>query len=454
MLFPGAIIQGKDVDDFVYVPIIAARSPITLSLPFEGVPSTGESIKITVDDPSKLSNVRQGINNLLKSAITTDTKVPAKFDYVSEQVYRSADKNLTLGVSGSYAKASVNYDFDWETEAYENKILSIYKQVYYTVDVDLPAAPYDLFDASAGVEGLAAALPTGSMPMYVSSVSYGWMALLFIETNYSKDQMDMALDVAYDPNGDLEVELDAGYSAKTILQSSKIQIIVYGGSTAGITANTLTGYSGLLELIEGSKDFGSESPAVPISFRLRHLSDNLIAKIALTEEYTITKKVRLREFVKISVDYFFCTAAFDEDLGDLNMDYWDFIVEVKQGDEQIFFDKVLSSYEKKTIGKGEKWSPGSASTVVMLDMENTNPSAFEFVLSASARDHDPFKDDWATNNKSIFGDKIYVNPQDSFIIFGGGWNMSFEVHYSIQPATYEECQTYEECKKQLDLLTP
>ena len=129
VLFPGAIIQGKDVYDFVYEPIITARSPINLSLSLEGVPTTGKSIKVTVDDPSRLSNVRQGINDLLKSAIEPNTQVPAKFDYVSEQVYSSEERNLALGVSGSYADVSVNSDFNWKSEEYNNKILSIYKQV-------------------------------------------------------------------------------------------------------------------------------------------------------------------------------------------------------------------------------------------------------------------------------------------------------------------------------------
>ena len=455
VLYPGAIIQGRQVYQFVYSPVIVARTPITLSLPLEGVPSTGDSIKITVDDPSRLSNVRQGINTLLKSAILPGTRVPAKFDYVSEQVISSAEKNLVLGVSAAYAGASLKYDFDWKSEENKNKIISIYKQVYYTVDMDLPGAPYDLFHPSLGVAGLAAALPAGSMPMYVSSVSYGWMAVLFIETDFSKDQMDMALDVAYDPAGDLEAKMNFGYSAKNVFQNSKIQIIVYGGSTSGITSDTLKGYSGLLELIQGSKNFGTESPAVPLSFRLRHLANNQIAKIALTEEYTVTKAVRLREYAKISVDHFACTMDSDES-GILDMDAFGFWVKVYQGNNAILDQQIVSwsTGSNVQIKSGTDWYPDKiASTVVMMDMKRFDPAAYKIVLTAEARDIVytlvSIWRDLANGSISISGDQMYSKPSNSFTISYPG-KMTFQVFYTIQPATYEDCLTYPGCKKQLD----
>jgi hypothetical protein len=318
--------------------------------------------------------------------------------------------------------------------------------------VDLPAAPYDLFDPAAGVESVAAALPPGSMPMFVSSVSYGWMAVLFIETDYSKDEMGMALDAAYDPAGNLEAKMSFGYSAKDVLQNSKIQIIVYGGSTSGITSDTLKGYSGLLELIQGSKDFGSNSPAVPLSFRLRHLSNNLIAKIALTEEYTITRKVSLRQFITISADKFACT--WDNDAsGPLDMDRFFFWVKVYQGNNVIAEQKILDWYTsgEHDMRAGNEWLPSKkASTVVLLDLKRFDPSAYKIVLTASARDYDVVgADDWATGSLTIGGDQIYEKPNNFFAVSEPS-NMTFNVFYSIQPATEEECKTYKECQKQLD----
>lgn len=452
VLFPGAIIEGTGIYDFVYRPIIAARTPITLSLSLEGVTTTGKSITTTVGDPSRLSNVRQGINDLLKSSVGPDTKVPARFDYTSEQVYSREERNLALGVSGSYAAVSVDADFNWKSEREKNKILSTYRQVYYTVDVDLPSAPYDFFDPDAGVEGVAEAFPAGSMPVFVSSVSYGWMAVLLIETDFSKEQMDTALAVAYG-GGNMEANLDFGYSTQDVLQSSKIQIIVYGGSTAGITSSTLSGYNGLMELIDGSKEFGSNSPGVPLSYRLRHLSSNLIARMALTEEYTITRAVRLREFVRISVDRFGCT--YDNDAsGPLDMDRFFYTVKVYVGAKQILEHKILNWYTggEHDMKTGESWSPPSnASTVVMLDLSKLDPGSYRVVMTAEARDYDTTSpSDWVRGSKTIGGSDLY-NPTNQFFTITSPDNMSFDVHYTIEPATAVECETYAAC---YDLLHP
>jgi hypothetical protein len=451
VLYPGAIIEGKDVYDFVYSPVITSRTPITLSLSLEGVTTTGSALKKTVDDPSVLSNVRQGVNDLLKGAITPNTIVPARFSYENSQVYSSEERNLSLGVSGSYANVTVDYDFDWSTESKKNRIMSIYKQVYYTVDVDMPQNPYDFFDPSIGVDGLAAALPPGSMPLYVSSVSYGWMAVLFIETDFSKDEVDMALGVAYDDET-FSTELDFGYTVQEVFDSSKIYIVVYGGSTVGITSSTLTGLSGLMELISASKNFGSDSPGIPISYTLRHLSDNLIAKIALTEEYTITRPVKLREFVKISVDKFFCGYA-DDGSGNLDMDRIWAWVNLYRGADHLLKDVYLVAYSHEEDGQqwgyNSVWSPPNAQTVMMLDLERTPISSYNITLSSYVRDWDECDEDsWcanpseaARNSVTINGNMIYKS-MDPLQLYNEG-DFDIYMFYTIEPATYQEYCTYD-----------
>ena len=452
VLYPGAIIHGKDVYDFVYSPVITSRTPITLSLSLEGVPTTGSAIKETVDDPSVLSNVRQGVNNLLKSAITPNTKVPAKFDSKTEQVYSSEMRNLHLGVSGSYAGFSMGYDFDWSTVSKKNRIMSTYKQVYYTVDVDMPEYPWDFFDPSIGVDGLAAKLPPGSMPMYVSSVSYGWMAVLFVETNYEEEVILMALALAY--SGAVDVELGIGYTVKEVLEESSIYILVYGGSTAGITSSTLSGYSGLMELIVGSKDFGADSPGVPISYTLRHLSDNLIAKIALTEEYTITIPTQIREFVKVTVNKFDCQWGDDGIYGKIDMDRLHAWVDLKRGADYLLQDVYIVNYWDSGDGKqwdtGSTWSPPNAQTVMMLDLENYPISSYNITLTAHARDWDECNpngscsnpSEEATNSVTINGNQIFDIVLGYIELYNSS-SFRIWVFYTIEQSTYQEYCTYD-----------
>ena len=76
--------------------------------------------------------------------------------------------------------------FDWGSTTRKNKIIAKYQQLYYTIDMDTPSSPAAVFAASNTLEGLKSAIPPGSCPVYVAGVTYGMMALTFIETDYTE----------------------------------------------------------------------------------------------------------------------------------------------------------------------------------------------------------------------------------------------------------------------------
>jgi hypothetical protein len=317
VIWPGSLVEGNKANDFVYLPISVDRAPITLSISLEGSPATGESITHTVIDP-KLSTVRQGISDLLKTAITGDTRVPAKVDFKYAQMYSQSQMNLFVGADVSYGSGSLDTKFNWDSTTKRNKIVASYKQIYYSIDIDTPKSPSDILAPIMPVSDIETAMPPGSMPLYVSSVSYGMMAFVFIETDYSYERMKWALDAAYD--GIVSGSVDLDMETQQILQNSSIQTVVYGGSTAGLE-ELETGYNGFLNVIKASKDFNSSSPGVPLVYRFRHLADNTLALITLTSQYTLVKPLKLRQRVRVAVDRYVCTMSDDEGPGnDADMD--------------------------------------------------------------------------------------------------------------------------------------
>ncbi|PVX23844.1 MAG: hypothetical protein CW691_09530 [Candidatus Bathyarchaeum sp.] len=308
VIWPGSLVEGTHAHDFVYVPISVDRAPVTLSVSLEGSSATGESITNTVDDP-KLSSIRQGISDLLKSAITEDTHVPARVDFNYEQVYTESQMNIFVGADVSYGAGSLETKFDWNSLTKQNKIIASYKQIYYTIDIDTPGSPADIFDPTMPISDIDSALGTGTKPLYVSSVSYGMMALMFIETDYSFEEMKWALDASY--NAVVSGSVDLDLKTQQIMQSSTIQIVVYGGSTAGLQ-ELETGYNGFLNVISASKDFNARSPGVPLVYRFRHLSDNTLALITLTSQYTLVVPLQLTQTVRVTVDRFVNTLSDDE----------------------------------------------------------------------------------------------------------------------------------------------
>lgn len=443
VIWPGSLVEGTRAHDFVYVPISVDRAPLTLSISLEGSSATGVSIVNTVDDP-KLSSIRQGISDLLKDAITEDTHVPARVDFNYEQVYTQSQMNLFVGADVSYGAGSLETKFDWNSITKQNKIMASYKQIYYTIDIDTPGSPADFFDPTVPISNIEDVILKDSRPIYVSSVSYGMMALMFIETDYSLDEMKWALDAAYDSIVSGSVELDM--KTQQIMQSSTIQIVVYGGSTAGLQ-ELETGYNGFLNVISASKDFNASSPGVPLVYRFRHLSDNTLALITLTSQYTLVVPLRLMQPVRVTVDRFVCTLSDDEGAwNDADMDR--FFVwataynrwsDTETGsiigaeNQPVFSWSTAGDW---TVGVGgifdaTQHKPNSLD--IVYDTEHYDFSKAKLVLKAYAREYDPTSaNEEATVFWEITGEHFLDNDGKHTFALSDYEDFGFTVHITIE----------------------
>jgi hypothetical protein len=443
VIWPGSLVEGNKAHDFVYVPISVERAPVTLSVSLEGSPATGGSITHVVDDPT-LSSIRQGISDVLKDAITGDTRVPAKIDFKYAQVYSESQMNLFVGANVKYGAGSMDTKFNWDSTTKRNKIIASYKQIYYSIDIDTPKSPADILSTTMPVSDIESAFPAGSMPLYVSSVSYGMMAYVFIETDYSFEQMKWALDAAYDGIVSGEVSLDI--STTEVLQNSSIQTVVYGGSTAGLD-ELETGYNGFLNVIKASKDFNSSSPGVPLVYRFRHLSDNTLALITLTSQYTLVKPLRLQQRVRITVDRFVCTLSDDEGPNN-NADMDRFSIwataynrwnDTETGsmigaENQPVF--IWSTSGEWTVGQGgvfdaNKFKPNSLD--ITYDTEHYDFNKARLKLKAYAREYDTTSaNEQATVYWEITGEHFLDNGGKHTFALSDYEDFGFDVHITIE----------------------
>ena len=326
LIWPGNLIEGEGVHDFVYNPITVPRAPITLSVnletstqavleaaleaALEAEPEEPPQAVITqvVDDP-KLSTVRQGISDLLDKAVGPNTHVPARVEFFHEQVFSRSHMNLAIDANVSYGVGSLDTAFDWSSTEEKTRIVAKYKQIYFSIDMDTPQSGAALFPRNISPSVLEAAMPPGCMPMYVAGVSYGLMAIMTIESSYSAKSMNWAMDATY--SGIVDVDVETGLTNEELLQNSSIRIVVYGGSTKGLS-EIETGFEGFTKIIEASKDFTPESPGVPLVYKFRHLRDNTLAAVTLTSQYTLVRPLRIRQPIRITANQFYCEHADDE----------------------------------------------------------------------------------------------------------------------------------------------
>ena len=124
IVWPGNLVRGDQIHNFVYEPINVDRAPVTLSISLESS-STGESITRDVSNP-RLSTVRQGISDLLKDAIVGDTYVPAKVEFNHQQVYNETHMDLYVGADVSYGAGSLSTSFNWQSQTKQTKIVAKY----------------------------------------------------------------------------------------------------------------------------------------------------------------------------------------------------------------------------------------------------------------------------------------------------------------------------------------
>ncbi|MDZ7635848.1 MAG: thiol-activated cytolysin family protein [Bacteroidales bacterium] len=153
-------------------------------------------------------------------------------------------------------------------------------QSYYTLDMDLPDQPSDLF-----AEDVNRALFGSFMPMYVSTVTFGRMALFTIESEFSETEVRAFLSASYaGVGGSVLTEFDQLKSKSTM----KVYILGGSGSAAGATIN---GFEDFKNYIIAGGNYSKTSPGAPISYKLRYIRDNSIGKIVFAASYPIVTAI-------------------------------------------------------------------------------------------------------------------------------------------------------------------
>ncbi len=271
VIYPGAMLLGSSIPTGEYIPINGNRAPITLSISLQNL--SGNPV-IQVNDP-KLSTVREGIKSILDQDVNSAT--PAKISFEIAEVYSEQHLNVALGANYRSAGNSVSSAFNFNQSNYSHKYVLKYLQVYYTIDMDAPTNPSDLFTSSPNIDDFGS-----TAPCYVASMAYGRMVLYTIETNRSATEVNAAFSASFS-SGDGNI--DADYQ-KTI-DESNIKALVIGGSGAS-AAQAINGPAEVYEFISSGGNYSKDSPGAPLSYKLRYIKKGTpVARVVLTSEYNV-----------------------------------------------------------------------------------------------------------------------------------------------------------------------
>ena len=285
VIYPGALVKGESILDGTYTLIPAVRKPITISTSLTG----SGSVSVVVDDP-KLSTVREALNDLMNQEYDVP---PANMGFTIEQAY--SESQLDLSLRASYKSFGVNVDggFDFSNKKIQTRLVAKFIQSYYTLDMDLPSKPSDLFeeDVDQTLFGL-------YMPMYVSTVTFGRMALFTVESELSETEVRSYLNASYAGiNGSVSADFDEFKAHSTM----KVYILGGSGDDAGATIN---GFEDFKNYIQEGGNYSKSSPGAPISYKLRYIRDNSIGKIVFAASYPIVTAIPRTDNIEYDISTF------------------------------------------------------------------------------------------------------------------------------------------------------
>ena len=271
VIFPGALLDGASVTTGEYKPISGHRAPITLSASLTNIKG---SPVVTIEDP-KLSTVREGIKTLLNKEVTGSTVASVNFEI--KQVYSEQQVDVAIGTNYKSAGQKVRASFDFNSNKKKNKFLLKYIQKYYTIDMDPPSVPSDLFKTLPDFKALGAV-----SPVYVASVAYGRMVIYTIETNKSEAEINAAFNASFSSGG---VDVKGEY--KKTLESSTIKALIIGGDGAG-AAQAINSPQDVYTFISEGGNYSKDSPGAPLSYKLRYIKAGTpVARLVMSSEYPI-----------------------------------------------------------------------------------------------------------------------------------------------------------------------
>lgn len=274
VLWVGNLLKAESITDGSYTPIPVDRRPLILSTSLQNI---NGSPKDTLFNPS-LSSYRESMNKMFQQGVNGATAANVSFDIT--EVRAAEEFKLSIGANYGGFWGNVKSSFDWSTAQEMSRYTVTFHQIYYSVDMDIPTSPSDLFLTPPDLNQFGE-----YSPVYVSSIKYGRMGLFTFESSKSSEEVNAALQASFSFFGQ-KGGIDVSAHHKETINSSNIRAFIVGGS--GIYAvQAIQGFEGMKQWILEGGNYSQDSPGVPMAYQLRFLKDNSLAKVVLSSEYTV-----------------------------------------------------------------------------------------------------------------------------------------------------------------------
>lgn len=373
-LWVGGFVQGNEVHNGILNSLgeNIPRKPITITV------ESGASLigNLTIENPSK-ANYSQALNDLLKEK---NVKGAANQRLIVKYAHSKEQAALQMGFSAKWF-ANFSANFETKNNSEEKSIYLLFKQIYFTASTSGLTKASDYFADGYDPNNISHIVKTGNPLCYVASIDYGRMILVKMtyKGNESSDKIEGDVKLAFGG-----FEAGGSYNTSILSQNCTFEGLILGGSNGG-AAKALTSQSleGILNLIKNESEFNANStPAYPISYVVKNMSNNTVIKLGETTEYTAkeyTFSAENQQSFKVEIPGFYIKNDC-EPMGDGDF-YFD--LELTANNKSIKKYAILSS-QTVEAGNGE-WVELGSNNTVSFSVSNFNGSFFRINGSISER---------------------------------------------------------------------
>ncbi len=286
VIFPGSVLDGESFLNASYNNLhINNPKEITLSTTLQGPAATIKTTAIPV-----LSDVREKINSLVsQNSRAVDYNNTATYlTYISNRVFSQESFCQSFGIHASVEvlKGLVKGEFGYEESELnintKRYVLVKVRQQFYNVAVDPKSA-----DDWGDIQNIGA-----YEPVYISSVDYGRVAHLLVETDEQSSQVTRSIQAGISatfPKVGGSIDVNKQEEARHYFHDKKIKIMIAGGPLS--TARSVTDYDTFMQFLTNPSPEDLVKSSAPIGYKVRTLKDNreVAVRVMYKDQQVVTE---------------------------------------------------------------------------------------------------------------------------------------------------------------------
>ncbi|HNX15588.1 MAG TPA: thiol-activated cytolysin family protein, partial [Oscillospiraceae bacterium] len=282
VIYPGSVLLGDTIASGTYQEVTkGTKRPITISYDLTNVKkSNGKTGKISDTIFPSLSNYRKLHGRIMNQDLG---KISTTYSFEATEVYSDSDFgvkfNFGVGFNSGVVETSIKSGFEFNKGSKKRKYMVKFMETFYTVDVDQGNGTF-LYE-NFNIKDF-----NGFRPVYVSSIAYGRLAYLTIESDKSWSTIKTSLEAEVDAKLYGKYNADVKTENKKEEGTDKINVTIIGADSSEIVSDL----PGFMKWVT-EKGYSKDRTGKIIAYKLRFVDNNAVANTVYNDEYTLTKTV-------------------------------------------------------------------------------------------------------------------------------------------------------------------